>query len=365
MRRSPDLRTFGFWGSLAGVLWLLFGYPASLFLLRERRWARGEREPTVTVLVPTYYEREALPLKLRSIDALDYPRELLQVVVAVDGDAELAELARAELPWADVVLVPERSGKPTALNRGLELATGEIVVLTDAHNPLDVQSVREAMQHFADDTIWAVTGRCIEHGSAYDRYENFLRRLESRSGSVAGMFGGFSAVRREKIPEFPRDVVNEDLWLLCRLVGQGGRVIYEPSASSIEPSLEMRHEVERRTRISAGRLMLLNDMRALPPTFLWRVASHKLGRLALPFLLMGTLTSSLSLSRRRGYRFVAAIQALAYGIGTLDAVGRRPPLVPRGVAGMLRQFVLGNFAVGAGVVRALRRRQSNLWSRVR
>lgn len=365
MRGRSGLRAVGFWASLGGVLWLLFGYPASLLLLRERRWARGELEPTVTVLVPTYYEREALPLKLRSIEALDYPREQLQVVVAVDGSAELAEIAKAELPWADVVLVPERSGKPTALNHGLEVATGEIVVLTDAHNPLDEQSLRQAIQHFADDEIWAVTGRCIEQGSAYDRYENFLRRLESRSGSVAGMFGGFSAVRREKIPEFPPEVVNEDLWLLCSLVGEGGRVIYEPAASSVEPSLETRHEVERRTRISAGRLMLLNDIRGLPPTFLWRVATHKLGRLVLPFFLLGTLGFSASLSRRRGYRLIALVQALAYGLGTLDAMGRKPPLVPRSLSGMLRQFVLGNFAAGAGVVRAMRRRQSNLWARVR
>jgi poly-beta-1,6-N-acetyl-D-glucosamine synthase len=358
-------RTLGFWATLAGVFWILVGYPVSLLLFRPRRWRQDSLEPSVTVLVPTYYERDTLPRKLQSVASLDYPADRIQVVVAVDGNAELAKIARAELPSAEVVVLPERSGKPTALNLGLEAAKGEIVVLTDAHNPLDPRSVRRAVRHFADKDIWAVTGRCVEAGSAYDRYENLLRRLETRSGSVAGMFGGFTAIRRGKVPKFPPEVVNEDLWLLCHLVRDGGRVIYEPEASSHEPSLATRREVERRTRISAGRMMLLNEMQGLPPTFLWRLTSHKLGRLALPFLLLGTFVFSLSLARRPHYRGVAAVQSLGYGIGALDAAGHRLPLVPRWASGLLRQFVLGNYAAGAGVIRALRRRQSVLWNRVR
>lgn len=365
MARRLDVRAAGFWASLAGALWILVGYPVSLLLFRQRRWQQDSLEPFVTVLVPTYYEKESLPKKLRSVSSLDYPADRVQVVVAVDGDPELAEIARAELPSAEVVVLPERSGKPTALNLGLEAAKGEIVVLTDAHNPLDTRSVRRAVRHFADDDIWAVTGRCVESGSAYDRYENLLRMLETRSGSVAGMFGGFTAVRRGKVPKFPTEVVNEDLWLLCHLVREGGRVIYEPEASSHEPSLATRREVERRTRISAGRMMLVTEMQGLPRAFLWRLASHKLGRLLLPFLLLSTFGLSLSLARRPRYRAAAAVQALAYGVGALAAAGVRPPLFPDWASRLLKQFVLGNYAAGAGVIRALRRGQTMIWDKVR
>jgi hypothetical protein len=359
------LRELGFWSSASGCAWVLGGYPLALTLLPERPWASEDQLPRVTVLIPTYREFDLLPSKLASLRALDYPRELLQVVVAVDGDAALAELARAEDPEAVVCLVPERAGKPTALNLGLERADGEIVLLTDAHNPLQPASVRTAMRHFADPAIWGVTGRWAEHGSAYDRYEHAIRCLETRSGSVAGVFGGFVAVRRERLPRFPPDIVNEDFWLLCRLVGGGGRVIYEPEAKSGTAGLAPAQELERRMRISAGRVLAISELRTLPPGFSWRLLSHKVGRLALPFLLLGTLLGSISLGSRRPYRRLAALQASLYGVGLLGVAGWTPPGAGGRLVRAAGQFTLGNLAVGLGVVRGVRRRQDVFWKPVR
>ena len=141
------------------------------------------------------------------------------------------------------------------------------------------------------------------------------------------MSGEFMAVRREQLPAFPEHVVNDDFWLLCHLVRQGGRVVYEPAASLARgrrPGARARSA--RRTRMSAGRVMALSELRDLPPGFAWRALSHKYGRLALPFLLLGALLASLSLSRRRGYRALAAAQVACYATGALavSRQGRRP-----------------------------------------
>ena len=53
-------------------------------------------------------------------------------------------------------------------------------------------------------------------------YESLVQRLESRSGSVAGTSVGLCAVRRDKLSPL-KDYANEDLWLLCYLVREGGR----------------------------------------------------------------------------------------------------------------------------------------------
>src|SRR4051812_27429631 len=355
----------GFWVFSGAAGWILAGYPLSLLATRARRWERGDDEPTVTVIVPTYSEFDSLPPKLASLADLDYPADRLEIVVAVDGNEELAQVARENAPGATVLVQPDRSGKPSALNLGLTAATGSLVLLTDAHNALDPGSLRAAVRHFRDPEIAAVTGRWAETGSLYDRYEDMLRRLETRSGSVAGVFGGFTLVRRSGIGHFPRDVINEDLWLLCRLVRNGGRVIYEPSASSRDSPLATVNEIERRTRIAAGRTMLLPEVRGLPPGYVWRLVSHKIGRLALPFLLLGTFLSSLVLLRRPRYRLVAAAQIAAYGLGAAEAVGRTPAVVPVAAAQAMRQFLLGNYAAAAGVIRGLRGRQSVTWKQVR
>jgi hypothetical protein len=106
-------------------------------------------------------------------------------------------------------------------------------------------------------------------------------------------------------------------------------------------------------------------MRGLPPAFLWRLASHKLGRLSLPFMLAGAFGFSLSLLSRRSYRAAALLQATVYGVGALSATGHRPRAVPSWAAQPLAQFTVGNYATAAGVIRGLRRRQSVTWKTVR
>ena len=146
----------------------------------------------------------------------------------------------------------------------------------------------------------------------------------------------------------------------------GGRVIYEPAASSREDAVPVAGELARRTRMSAGRVMALSELRDLPPGFAWRALSHKYGRLALPFLLLGALLSSLSLSRRRGYR---ARGGRAGRRATRPGRWRSAGIVPPGRAGRLAraagQFTLGNVAVALGVVRGLRGRQKAHWDPVR
>src|SRR3712207_8856981 len=101
------------------------------------------------------------------------------------------------------------------------------------------------------------------------------------------MSGEFMAVRRDLLPPFPKGIVNDDLWLLCQLVRGGGRVVYEPEAASEEGGLGAAAELERRSRIGAGRAMLVRELHGLPTGFAVRLVSHKFGRLALPFLQIG------------------------------------------------------------------------------
>jgi len=354
-----------FWVCVAGVAWVIAGYPLGLTALKRRPWrVDAAHAPTVSLIVPGYREREALPRKLRALGELDYPAERLEVLVPIDGDEELARLAAEAKPEAKVLFSSERGGKAAGLNRALERASGELVVMTDANNPLDPGSLRAAARHFDDPSIWAVGGRRGEHGSAYDRYEDAIRTLESRSGSVAAMSGEFMAVRRERMPRFPEGVVNDDFWLLCALVRAGGRVIYEPLAASEEPPPSRQGEVSRRARMGAGRVMAAGELAGLPADFAFRVVSHKLGRLALPFLLLACLVLSLALSGRALYRVAAAVQVLAYGSGALAAAGVAPPGRLGRVFRALGQFVLGNAAIGIGVVRGLRGRQTAIWEQV-
>src|SRR5690606_26126844 len=97
----------------------------------------------------------------------------------------------------------------------------------------------------------------------------------------------------------------------------------------------------RRSRITAGRWLMLGQMRGLPRGYALRLASHKLGRLALPPLLLVALLSSLLLARRPLYRAAAAVQLAGYAPG-LAAHAAPPAVRPAGrIARARKELVLG------------------------
>ena len=104
-------RAASFWGSAAGAGWVLVGYPLALMLLPERRWSQGDGDPPVSILIPAYREREALRDKLRALSELDYPADRLQVIVTVDEDEELAQIARDARPDATCCSPPSEPAR--------------------------------------------------------------------------------------------------------------------------------------------------------------------------------------------------------------------------------------------------------------
>jgi len=311
-----------------------------------------------------YYEAEELRAKLEALHQLDYPSDSLQVIVVSDGNPELISVAEEAYPAVEAILMPERGGKPRGFNTAMARASGEVIVLTDANNVLDPGCVRAAVRHFGDPSIAAVAGTPGETGSAYDVYESVLQRLESRSGSVAGMSGGLCAIRRDKLPPL-EDYANEDLWLLCHLVREGGRVIHDPEVRSREPMLDPAKEYRRRSRLGAGRMVLLAELAGLPGGYRWRLISHKVGRLVLPFSLLVALVTSIMLVRRPRYAALAGLQILAYGLGALSLAGARPPGPVGRIAQASGQFLLGNLGVARGVLQGARGGQTHLWQPTR
>ena len=79
-----------FWIFVAFVIYVYLGYPAVIALLARFRAATTWRLatlPSVTVLISAYQEQDAIGRKLENTLQLDYPSELLQILVAVDGTA--------------------------------------------------------------------------------------------------------------------------------------------------------------------------------------------------------------------------------------------------------------------------------------
>jgi cellulose synthase/poly-beta-1,6-N-acetylglucosamine synthase-like glycosyltransferase len=76
-----------FWVSATALVYTYAGYPALIALisaLRPRKVMRSNFTPSLTIIITAYNEERALAAKLENTLALDYPRELTEIIVASD-----------------------------------------------------------------------------------------------------------------------------------------------------------------------------------------------------------------------------------------------------------------------------------------
>ena len=111
--------------------------------------------PEIALIVPLHDEPGIVPALVRRLSALDYPRALLDVSIAVEADDRRTRdaLAAADLPpWMRVVPVPDGHPrtKPRAMNYALRFARGQIVGVYDAEDAPAPDQLRRVAARFRD-----------------------------------------------------------------------------------------------------------------------------------------------------------------------------------------------------------------------
>src|SRR5581483_12097927 len=144
--------------------------------------------------------------RLENLRASDYPAERLELIVAADGSNDRTVERARSVRGTTVVHRADRRGKLAAIAHAWEVASGDILVVTDANNVFAPDTLRELTAPFADPEVGVVTGRkAIDDGSGrpldraeslYWRYESRLKEWETTVGSVPAVAGEILAFRR-------------------------------------------------------------------------------------------------------------------------------------------------------------------------
>lgn len=382
-----------FWMCVGLTVYTYAGYPlvlAGLARLRRERVVPPDTEPTVTLLIAAHSEEAVIAAKLENSLELDYPRDKLQIVVAADGSADRTpEIVRAFASrGVQLSYAPVRSGKTAAIVRALPLATGEIVVFSDANNRYAPDTLRELVRPFGDASVGAVSGaKRISTGasalgasaSLYWKYEDFIKRQETRLGSSTGAAGEVFAIRRALFEPPPPDIINDDFYIAACIVRRGYRNVYAPRARSMEPAAaSAKDDSIRRARIVAGRYQALAHARRLlawkQPLVLWQMLSHKFLRPLVPLAMLGALLANIVAILNPHQPAGLPALGAPYGWALLGGqtafylaalTGRYwQPHGPVGRALYLPTFLVNsNLAAVVGLVRYLTARQDVLWER--
>jgi len=373
-----------FWVCIGLIVWTQVGYAVTLAVLARlfgrspaQSPAQSEPLPSLSLIVAAHDEEPVIGARVANALALDYPRELLEVIVACDGCFD-ATAARARDAGADLVLELSRGGKIRAQDAAVSRACGEIVAFSDANALWEPGAALSLVGVFADPRVGYACGqvRFVQAAAGdgggpalpnqegvYWRYELAVRSYESRLSSITAGNGAIYATRRDAyIVVDP--IMGHDLSLPFNMVKRGLRAVYVPGARATEkmvPSLGGEFARKRRMMSHTWPILVRGGLlspRGYPPGYALMVFSHRLLRYLTPFLHLLALAANIALLAGGAgalYAVTLALQLSLLAAAVVAGALRVRPLL------IARYYVLSIAAPAAGLWDWLRHGTAATW----
>lgn len=364
------------------MVYIYFGYPLVIFLMSKifnKEASKKKYNPTVSILIAAYNEEKSIGETIENKLSLDYPKDKLEIIVVSDGSTDRTDEIVKLYSKNNVKLIRQelRSGKTMALNLAVQEAKGEVIVFSDANSIYEKDALPNLVKNFNDPEVGYITGKMIytdpdgtiigDGCSAYMRYENFLRKYESRVGSIVGVDGGIDAIRKSLYEPMRADQL-PDFVLPLKVIEKGYRVVYEPEAILREDALKSsKDEYQMRVRVSLRALWALYDMKNLFNPFKygffsWQLFSHKALRyMVFMFLFCLYVSNGLLLSDKMLYKFFFLAQNSFYLIACLGLLKAKKGESSK-IIRFPYYFTLLNFAAGHAFLHFLKGKKQVVWN---
>ncbi|MGO9489873.1 MAG: glycosyltransferase [Solirubrobacteraceae bacterium] len=374
-----------FWLCIALILWTQLGYGLALALFARLRGGAARRPqtvlrgrpPSLSLIVAAHDEETVIAAKVANLLELDYPRELLEIVVACDGCGDGTALA-ARRAGADLVLELPRGGKIRAQDAAVQASAGELLAFSDANAMWEPDSAAMLAAAFQDPRVGYACGQvrflapalaaaAPNQEGLYWRYELALRDLESRLSSITAGNGAIYATRRGSyIVVDP--VMGHDLSLPFNMVKRGLRAVYAPEARATEkmvPTIGGEFARKRRMMSHTWPILVRGGMlspRGYTPGYALMILSHRVLRYLTPILHAVALAANVALlalsgggSERALYLATLLAQLALLAAAALAGPVRVRPLL------LARYYVLTTASPAAGLWDWLRHGTEASW----
>jgi len=293
-KSQPAFPYISFSMMVLGIVWvirstffiLITPWYAYVWMHRKKYFARRNYRPLVSAIIPAYNEEVGLVATVKTILASSY--RPLEVVVVNDGSTDRSdEIMRAFVQKYELYVRGSRNyvpivyhyqpneGKAYALNTGISLSYGEIIVTFDADSVVHQHVIEHFVAYFCDPEVMAVAGNIrlgntrtilgliqdLEYGMGFQK-----KKAEALLGIVFVIGGAASAFRRDvfhKLGGYTAGTLTEDLDLTLRIQEAGMRIVYAPEAIvHTEGPATLRSLLKQRLRWKRGRFEAFRMHRA-------------------------------------------------------------------------------------------------------
>ncbi|MDB5708258.1 MAG: polysaccharide deacetylase, partial [Sphingomonas bacterium] len=241
---------------------------------RESRMVFPAIDPDrfVTVMIPAFNEATVIERAVRGV--LASANVQIEVIViddgSTDGTSDVIRAAFADEPRVRLLTL-ENGGKARALNEGLALATGEIVIALDADTQFEPATIARLARWFVDPELGAVAGnakvgnrvnvvtkwQALEYITAQNLERRALASLDAMT-VVPGAVGAWRLSAILEVGGYPDDTLAEDQDLTIAIQRAGWKVHYDQYAIAWTESPEsMAGLAKQRFRWAFGTLQCL------------------------------------------------------------------------------------------------------------
>ncbi|MBT8439773.1 MAG: glycosyltransferase [Gammaproteobacteria bacterium] len=368
---------------LSGLLsvYSYFLYPVILGLIRTRAadsvQIPVDRElPTLSLIITVHNEAVRIGEKIQDTLDIDYPRDLLDIIVASDCSTDDTDRIVQSYSGQGVRLVraDERKGKEYAQLCAINKAKGEILVFSDVATSIPVEAINVLASKFSNKQVGALSsedrflskdGELAGEG-AYVKYEMWLRRLESARAGLVGLSGSFFAARKEVCEDWdihsPSDFITALNCAKKRMVA-----ITCPEVVGMYSDIkDARREYQRKIRtVIRGMTAIARHPEVINPfrmgLFAFQVWSHKIMRWGVPwFMLLFAIATLMLQGQGLVYSLALWAQVAFYGLalaGWLSVRMRNNALVR-----IIFFFVQTNLAIAQATLAFLTGKRMTVWA---
>jgi cellulose synthase/poly-beta-1,6-N-acetylglucosamine synthase-like glycosyltransferase/peptidoglycan/xylan/chitin deacetylase (PgdA/CDA1 family)/spore germination protein YaaH len=241
---------------------------------RENREVFPAIDPArfVTVMIPAFNEERVIERAVRGV--LASTDVAIEVIVIDDGSKDAtSQVVRNAFADDDRVrlLTLANGGKARALNQGLDLARGGIVIALDADTQFEPTTIARLARWFVDPALGAVAGnakvgnrvnlitkwQALEYITAQNLERRALARLNAMT-VVPGAVGAWRLDAIRSVGGYPHDTLAEDQDLTIAIQRAGWKVRYDQFAIAWTEAPEtMRALAKQRFRWAYGTLQCL------------------------------------------------------------------------------------------------------------